>query len=178
MVIRERTHEEACDVFNAKYPEKQISRSNVSRLVAGYDESGSVADLPRSCRPNTSNETKLNILLEIDQNHHLPTRQLALNHNVSQTSVGRLLKREKYHSYKVQLIHELNEDDPDRHFQLCEQLMTLCAGNPNFLKNIVYSDEATFSLKETVHRHNCRYWSQNPPWPQEAYTQRRGKVNM
>ena len=89
-----RTHEEACDVFNAKYPEKQISRSTVSRLVARYDESGSVADLPRSGRPSTSNETKLNILLEIEENHHLSTRQLALNHNVSQTSVV-LLKKEK-----------------------------------------------------------------------------------
>lgn len=176
---RLRTHEEACDVFNAKYPEKQISTSTVSRLVAKYDESGSVADLPRSGRPSTSNETKLNILLEIEENHHLSTRQLALNHNVSQTSVVRLLKKEKYHPYKVQLIHELNEDDPDRRLQFCEQLMALCDGNPNFLKNIVFSDEATFSLKGTVHRHNCRYWSpENPHWTQEAHTQRRGKVNV
>ena len=109
-----RTHEESCDVFNVKYTEKQISRSTVSRLVAGYDESGSVAG-----HPSTSKETKLNILLEIEENHHLSTRQLALNHNVSQISVVRLLKKEKYHPYKVQLIHELNEDDPDRHLQFC-----------------------------------------------------------
>ena len=63
----------------------------------------------------------------------------------------------------MQLIHVLNEDDPDRRLQFYEQLMTLCDGNPNFLKNIVFSDEATFSLKGTVYHHNCRYWSDENP---------------
>lgn len=35
---RLRTNQEACDVFNDKYLDKQIYRSTVTRLMARYDE--------------------------------------------------------------------------------------------------------------------------------------------
>ena len=93
--------------------------------------------------------------------------------------VVKLFKKEKYHPYKVQLIHELNEDDPDRRLQFCEELMLRCDKTSHFLNNILFSDKTTFTLNGTVDRHNCRYWSrENPYWTQQAHSQRQGKVNV
>nr|CAH7741852.1 unnamed protein product [Callosobruchus chinensis] len=39
---------------------------------------------------------------------------------ISQTSIQRILKHYKWHPYKIQLLHELNEDDHDRRLQFCE----------------------------------------------------------
>lgn len=177
---RLRSHQEACDLFNQHHPDRPpIARSTVSKVVAKFVETGSVNDLPRQGRPRVSEEVKLNVVLEAEENPHISTRQLALNNNLHHSSVVKLFKTEKYHPYKVQLIHELNEDDPDRRLQFCEQLMLRCDEDGNFLNNILFSDEATFCLNGTLNRHNSRYWSRkNPHWTQDAHSQRRGKVNV
>jgi hypothetical protein len=75
------------------------------------------------------------VLLEVEENLHHPTRQLALNNNADRSFVVKLFKKEKDHPYKVQLIHELNEDDPDHRLQFCEELMLRYAGmRPQFFK--------------------------------------------
>ncbi|KAJ8944857.1 hypothetical protein NQ318_000226, partial [Aromia moschata] len=57
-------------------------------------------------------EQKLYILLDIQDNTHKPTRQVAVDNDVSKTSILRLLKNEKYRPYKIHLVQELNDDDP------------------------------------------------------------------
>nr|CAH7733051.1 unnamed protein product [Callosobruchus chinensis] len=39
---------------------------------------------------------------------------------ISRTNIQRILKHYKWHPYKIQLLHELNEDDHDRRLQFCE----------------------------------------------------------
>ncbi|KAJ8953826.1 hypothetical protein NQ318_006676 [Aromia moschata] len=48
-----------------------------------------------------------------------------------------------------------------------------------FLRNIVFSDEATFYLDGTVNRQNYRYWSpENPHWKMETRSQFPQNVNV
>jgi hypothetical protein len=59
-------------------------------------------------------------------------------------------------------VHSLNEDDPDRRLQFCEELQSLLADevNPNFLLDrILQSDEAKFHLYGRINRHNCVSYS-------------------
>ena len=177
---RLRSHQETCELFNQEHANRPpIARSTVSRIVAKFSETGSVRDLPRQGHLPISDETKLNVLLETEENPHTSTKQIALNTNIDHSFVVKLFKKEKYHPYKVQLIHELNEDDPDRRLQFCKELMLRCDETRNFLNNILFFDEATFTLNGTVNRHNCRYWSrENPHWTQQAHSQRQGKVNV
>jgi len=65
------------------------------------------------------------------------------------------------------LVHELNEDDPDRR-------------NDNFSRLIVFSDEATFKLNGNINRQNMRYWcGENPNWMIDSRaTQNLEKVNV
>jgi len=89
------------------------------------------------------------------------------------------LKSIKFHPYKIHLVQELNEDDPDRRIEFCETMVNKIDEDPPFLYNIVFSDEATFTLKGEVNRHNCRYWSDtNPDWMMDSHTQYPQKVNV
>lgn len=51
-----------------------------------------------------------------------------------------------HHPYKINLLHELNEDSYDRRLQLIEKMSERCIGNLNFLYNICFSNEYFFSL--------------------------------
>lgn len=51
---------------------------------------------------------------------------------MSHTLVHKVLKAEKFHPNKVQLIHELNDDDFDRLVQCCEEMMLRCVQDPLF----------------------------------------------
>lgn len=174
-----RTQEEVCNLFNAKYPERPITRSTVSKIERKFRETGQVKDRVRPGRPKINDNTKLDIILEVEDNPHSVSSEVASNNDVSQRTVLRVLKKEKYHPYKIKLLHELNEDDPDRRLQFCETMMEICNLNPFFHRKILFSDEATFCLHGSVNRQNCRYWSKNNPrWMRESHTQNPQKVNV
>lgn len=55
--------------------------------------------------------------------------QLAFNDHVDHYFAVKLFKKKKYDPYKVQLIEELHEKDPERCLQFCEELILRCAEN-------------------------------------------------
>ena len=177
---RMRSQSEVCTLFNAKYPENHISQATVSKILHKFEEHGTVKDLSRSGRPHVLDEDqKLDIAVSLQEDPHLSTVSLAQNNPASRRTIGRFLKTEKYHPYKVYLVQELLEDDYDRRLQFCEEIMRRCDENNGFPLNILFSDEATFYLNGVVNRHNYRFWSQeNPHWICEAHTQRPQKVNV
>lgn len=176
---KQRTQQEVCDMFNLKYPNVDpITRSTVSKIASTFYNRGHVRSLPRN-HQHVSEDTQLNILLETQENAHTTSRTIAANNEISQTSVLKYLKQYKWHPYKINLVQALNEDDPDRRIQFCEQMAEICYENPNFVSNIIFSDEATFYLNGTVNRQNCRYWApRNPHWFIESHTQYPEKVNV
>jgi len=110
----------------------------------------------------------LDVLLSFIENPHDSSRKVALQHDIDKKSVLKILKNNKFHPYKAHLVQELNEDDFDRRIEFCELMMERIDEDPNFLSNIVFSDEATFQINGNVNRHNCRFWSDaNPHWTQK-----------
>ena len=61
----------------------------------------------------------------------------------------------KVKPYFPRLIHELSEDDFDRRLETCDTLLQKLADDPNFVDNIIWSDESKFTLDGYVNRHNC-----------------------
>ncbi|KAJ8956613.1 hypothetical protein NQ318_013966 [Aromia moschata] len=167
-----RSQNTVCEMFNQKYPNKHINQSTVSKIEKKFREHGNVNDLPKRRRPKVANEEmSLNVLLSVQENHHASSRTLGQQHGISHSSIQKILRTHKYHPYKVQLIHELNEDDPDRRVQFCEQMLTICNANPMFLRNLIFCNESTFTLNGIVNRQKYRYWADvNPHWVMEAHT--------
>nr|CAH7721594.1 unnamed protein product [Callosobruchus chinensis] len=79
-------------------------------------------------------------------NPTLSTRKMSEVTGISRSSIQRILKHYKWHPYKIQLLHELNEDDHDRRLQFCEIMSQLILNHPNYLLNICFSDECSFLL--------------------------------
>jgi len=61
--------------------------------------------------------------------------------------------------YIPRLLHEINDDDPNRQMQFCEWFQQMVNEDEEFVMKIVWSDEAQFKLNGTVNCHNCVYWA-------------------
>ena len=53
-------------------------------------------------------------------------------------SVHKILKKEKFHSYKIHLTQELYEDDFDCRIEFCESMMLNIDKNLLFVVNIIF----------------------------------------
>ncbi len=65
--------------------------------------------------------------------------------------------------YHIRLIHKLSEDDFDRRVEFCETFFERLAQEPDLVDRVLWSDEAIFSLSETINRHNCVYLEKANP---------------
>ncbi|KAJ8917679.1 hypothetical protein NQ315_005126 [Exocentrus adspersus] len=67
--------------------------------VSKYFATGTVKDVQRGGGTHVSEETKLNVLLKVQENPHCSTRQIGLNDNIDRSTVVKLLKKEEYRPY-------------------------------------------------------------------------------
>jgi hypothetical protein len=79
---------------------------------------------PKQRKFTVGKDTRLNVLLTIQENPVTPARQLAHQLTIS-TTVLKILRSGKLHPYKMQMGQELAEDDLDRRIQFCERMMNL-----------------------------------------------------
>lgn len=166
--------------FNERHHDKNVSHTYVRQLMDKFMETGTVQNHKDNPVRVVRNEgMQVAVLGHITMDNTLSTRQLAEVSGVSRTSVRRILKAHKFYPYKIQLLHELNEDDYDRRLQFVEEMSERCIGNPNFMYNICFSDECSFFLNGLVNRHNCRYWSDsNQHLFRQSHTQHPEKLNV
>ena len=83
--------------------------------------------------------------------------------NLSRSSLIRMMKELGLKPYRPQLLHALNEDDPDRRCEFADTFLNLIAADSSFLNRIVWMDEAIFKLNGHVNRHNCVYYAVENP---------------
>ncbi|KAJ8938058.1 hypothetical protein NQ318_014539 [Aromia moschata] len=82
-----RTQKQVCEIFNTKYPDRRISQSTVSRIEnnvnSEFREFGNVTGIPKSGRKRIlGDEQKWDILLDIQDNPHKPTKRVAADNDV------------------------------------------------------------------------------------------------
>lgn len=143
------------------------SRLTISRIRDKFEEKGTVQDVcaGQSGRPRTSRSDD-NVALVIRAFEASPTkstRRASQEMGISQSTVCRILKDNGMKPYRPVLLHQLNEDDPDRRLEFAEWFVNSAAMDETFPDMIIWSDEATFKLNGRVNRHNCVYWSQENP---------------
>ena len=89
---------------------------NIWSLVKKFDETGSLEDQPRSGRPRSisTDENKERVLKAYEENPTTSQRRASLELNLSRSSLRRMMTELGLKPYRPQLLHALNEDDPDR----------------------------------------------------------------
>ncbi|KAJ8912063.1 hypothetical protein NQ315_016752 [Exocentrus adspersus] len=146
-----RSQQETCNIFNNLYPNRNpITRSTVSKLLKKFNQTGAIKDLSKSGRIKTATteDKSLDVCVMLEDDLHLSTRQISRELDISQTSIMKILHDNKFHPYKVRLVQELSDDDFDRCEEFADTMMEKCydQNNPNFLNNVMFSDEATFCI--------------------------------
>lgn len=167
----------AARIFNQNHLECNVRHKYVIELISKFVETGSVMDKKRAPIGTVNDEGAA--LAVLGRAHLIPNTQSVRQLRGLANNVFRILHKYKFHPYKMKLIHELNDDDFDRRQEFCEIMAQHINHNPNFLYNVCFSDECTFSLRGDVNRHNCRFWSDtNPHVFRESHTQHPEKLNV
>jgi len=77
----------------------------------------------------------------------------------------------KFHSYKIILVQELNDDNPNRRLEFCDLMMGEELTIPTSYLTFIFFDEATYEWNDQVNKYNFKYWNDNNPhWMLENYT--------
>ncbi|KAH0998861.1 hypothetical protein HUJ04_004213 [Dendroctonus ponderosae] len=100
--------------------------------------------LPRF-RSGGTEENVINILAYVEFNPHLSTWTISMDLEITRTTVRRILKERKFHSYHVVLHQALSHQDFERRLDHCHWLPNMIRGDHQFLTNILWTDEATFN---------------------------------
>jgi hypothetical protein len=58
----------------------------------------------------------------------------------------------------VQIVQEIKHNDKPLREQFAVDLLQRIDQDEHFLRNVVFSNEATFYMSGKVNRHNCRIW--------------------
>ena len=140
-------------------------RDTISGVIHRFEETGSVADSPRSGRFTTllTDDALEDILNIVDQNPSISIRRGSLETGLSATSFARAMDKLDYRPYCAQYVVSLSDDDFDRRMEFSDVMITKFLANPTIVDHILYSDEAQILLNGTVNRHNTCYWGPANP---------------
>ena len=108
-------------------------------MVARFRKQGSVCDLPKSGRPRTarSDENCQRVTESVAEDPSTSVRRRSSQIGVSRSSLHRMLHEEGKFPYKIQLVQELQPNDPEKRLEYVMQFQDLANGDPNFLKNLI-----------------------------------------
>ena len=110
-----------------------------------FRETGSVTNKKRVIQnPVRNKAVEVAVLGDITMEPTLSTRKLSDVSGVRRTTIRRILHHHKFHSNKISLVHQLQEDDNDRRLEFCEVISERIIDNPNYLFLICFSDECSF----------------------------------
>ena len=129
-------------LFNERFPDRPICRKYLRELVNKFTTTGTVQDKKRPGHKSILEEKQVQIIGEIIENPQHSTPTVADICEVSTSTGWRVLN--KFHPYKIQMVHQLTEDDPDRRVQFCEIMAERVERQPTYVRNICFSDECTF----------------------------------
>jgi hypothetical protein len=95
----------------------------------------------------------------VEANPRVSCREVEAEIGVSKTKVSKILKRHKYYPYKIRISHQLNPGDSARRINFSRWYLQRCQEQPNFGRNVIWSDETHISSAGIFNRHNTRHWS-------------------
>lgn len=149
------------NAWNDEFDSQPPSRQQIRRTALKFENEGSIVDAPRSGRPRSARtpDNMERVATALVETPATSTRVGARDLDLSRTSYRRILRELKFKCYHPRLIHALNEDDFDRRMEFCTTMLEEYEANdPHIFENVLWTDEATFTLSGQVNRHNCVYW--------------------
>ncbi|KAJ8944804.1 hypothetical protein NQ318_013138 [Aromia moschata] len=138
---RTRTEAEVVRLFEEKYPElPPISQGT-------FRERRHVRQLKKNPPNKLSEDQKWDVMLMLEENPHMSSRQTDSALNISHSSILRVLTENQMHPYKLVPTNELAEDDFDRRILFCEQMMQMTDDNTLQIDKHFYVARCHFRIR-------------------------------
>jgi hypothetical protein len=138
-----------------------INNLNVIRhqRLVRFLEAGKVHDRPRCGRPAVSDYVVERLQESFTRSPTQSTRWASRDLGVPGTIIHKVLhKRLRLNVYKVQLVQQLKPGDSIKCRCFAEEMLDRTDHYADFIKKIMFSDEATFHVSGKVHRQSVRIW--------------------
>lgn len=172
----------ASRVYAQKYPDRNHPNKDVlTRLLEVFRETGSVS-YKKVCRqkPITGNEeNEFLVIGSAVEDPQTSQRKISHETGISRQSIQRILKRNRFHPYKIQMHQTLFNQDYARRLDFCFWVLNMVEQDKDFFDFVLFSDESTFHNNGLVNRHNFHYYSDvNPHYFRTLDRQNRWSVNV
>lgn len=155
-------------IYEQRYPNRVVPSARMfTSLHRRLSETGSfkkqTADNERP-RTVSTPQVEEEVLDEIGEYPSRSTRKIAANLNISHATVFRILKRQLLYPYHIQRVQGLLPGDYPQRVAFCQWVLERNVQNPQFLGNILFTDEANFSRDAIMNFHNNHIWAEDNPY--------------
>ena len=153
------------------------SRNSILRWYRRFLQNGTVADLPRSGRPQADPQVVSRIEGAFHENPRLSLRVAERVLQVLRSTICDVLKKKlKMFPYKISFLQQLSTRVYGERLQWSQHCRTEMEVDPQYLSRIVFSDECLFHTNGVVNKHNVRIWGTSNPKVVEEVPQNSEKV--
>lgn len=119
------------------------------------------------------------VLRAVEQEPETSIRDIARQHDLSYSTIRRILKEEKLHAYHYSRVQHLREGDYPRRKRFCEDFLRRVDEDPEFPSYVIFSDESLFTREGVLNSHNMHVWNdENPRVTRLRNFQVRWKLNV
>ncbi|GFV51927.1 DUF4817 domain-containing protein [Trichonephila clavipes] len=161
---------------NVKSGKGPLTPAGLLKLVKSFEETGKLEDRARARRPCLKEARALCIAVEMEAiaseaaSGTSSAREAARRLGLPPSSVRNILRRIlQLYPYKLQSCHELLPAVTAQREAFAKWAFSKMEQDPTWVFNILWTDEAHFSLHGDVNNHNCRIWATSNP---REYTQK------
>lgn len=165
--------------FRREYGGSAPDPKSIRSWLKQFKETGSVLKGKRPGRPSVSAENVERIRASCQRSPKTSLMRRSLQLGLPRSTVYDVVrKRLKLHAYKIQLVHEIKPNDKRLRLDFAVDILNRIDENPNYLNNVLFTDESTFHVNGVVNRHNCRIWGSEKPREIVQHQRDSPKVNV
>lgn len=152
---------QVAEKYGQKFNKTAPSKSVMLAVVEKFRRTGSVLCQRKgsSGRPRTvcTNNNQGRVLDQVLQSPQRSLRRTAYKLNISETSTRRLFKSIGGYPYRIQIGQRLNVADKRAREVYCGRVLNLVYEDPDFLRNVWFSDESHIHLNGYINRQTTRF---------------------
>lgn len=147
---------------NRRHPSHKVFVAVHNRLRESGQLKGNmnVTGRPRSVRNVRFEEA---ILQQIEENPSTSTRAIAQGMFSTKSTVWNVLHEQLFHPFKLQKVQALEPRDYPYRVECCRWFLHKEVDSPNFLRKVLFTDEASFNRQGIFNSKNNHIWAQENP---------------
>lgn len=166
-----------CRTFNGRFP--QLPKMTAKKFLKIKNNFFQNKYVQKQVPHRQNEDDSITVLAYFNAYPERSIRAAANDLDIPYCRIQKVLKENKYHDFKFHSVQALFENDYLPRITFCENFITKIQEDADFLKRVIWTDEAKFSEEGIFNRKNLHVWSdQNPHAIRKSNFQHKFSVNV